>query len=215
VTTGPGTALGRSLIALVAAVAVLASLGASDGGAPSTPSGGGAPSTTTDRGAASTTTGGQIVLVSGRDDHGQHVADRLPLHDRPDGVEVTTIAADTLAAVQARSGTWLLVAGLEGEPSEGWIDEFLVRGELHVVSPDTPACPVPTDEGLLPASARVRVSDVHRAGVGATRIGVVTVADGTEHHVERARLRELPGPANDAGTGCGDVRELRDPVHRH
>lgn len=190
------TALGRSLLAMVAIVIVLTSLGAT-------------------RGATDTAaTDGPIVLVSGRDDHGQQVADQLPLHDRPDGAAVDTIAADTLAEVRATSGTWLLVASLEGEPSEGWIDEFLVRGELHVVSPDTPACPVPTVEGALPASARVQVADVHHAGVGSDPIGVVTVADGIEHHVDRTRLRELPGPQG-SGASCADVRDVPDGAHHH
>lgn len=191
------TAPGRSLLVMVAIVTILTSVGA------------------TRHAADTAATDGPIVLVSGRDDHGQQVADQLPLHERPDGAAVGAIAAGTLAEVRATRGTWLLVASLEGAPSEGWIDEFLVRGDLHVVSSDTPACPVPTAEGVLAASTRVRVVDVHRTGVGSDRVGVVTVAGSVEHHVDRTQLRELPAPQARGGTSCDAVREVRDDAHDH
>jgi hypothetical protein len=131
-----------------------------------------------------------IVLVSGRDDHGLPVADQRPLHAAPDGAEVGRVAADTLVRVHETRGSWLRVSSLEGPAVEGWIDDFLTRGDLHVVLPDAPGSTVATAEGDLPPSARVRVSDIHVRADGSIQVGVTPVTDDREYHVERAWIRE-------------------------
>lgn len=158
---------------------------------------------------------GAIVLVSGRDDHGLVVADELPLHASPDGAQVATVAGDTLVRVHETQGTWLPVSTLEGEPVEGWIDDFLARGELHVVLPGAPACAVPTAEGELQPSARVRVTDAHTSADGSLELGVVPVTGDREHHVERAWVRELPGPGPAAEGNCAWVPDAPPAGHNH
>lgn len=183
------TTLGRSVVGVVAALALASGLGWGDA-------------------LVGADTDGPIVLVSGRDDHGLDRVDELPLHDGPGGEVVGTVAADTLARVHTTEGSWLEITTLEGPTLEGWIDEFLVRGDLHVVLPDAPACGAPTAEGDLPPSARVRVVDVHTGAGGVDRVGVVQVGDEREHHVERHWVRELPGPAPRLGTECTEVADV-------
>lgn len=157
-----------------------------------------------------------VVLVSGRDDHGVEVTDTLPLHASPDGPVTGRLDADTLVQVHEEQPPWLLVTSLEGDRRTGWVDDFVLRGTLHTVVPETPACPVPTAEGELPASAQVRVVDLHTTPTG-TQVGVIPVAGGSEHHLPRAWVRELPGPRPSAdGADCADVPDVPlAPAHRH
>lgn len=190
------TSLGRSAIAVVAVLAVVIGVGWGTAG-------GGVPDD------------GPIVLVSGRDDHGLVVAGELALHDGPGGTQVATVVGDTLVRVHEVRGTWLRVSSLEGDPVEGWIDDLLTRGELHVVLPDAPACTVPTSEGGLQPSARVRVTELHVAPDGDVTVGVTPVNGEGEHHVERAWLRELPGPAAAAGGRCAWIPDVAESTHTH
>lgn len=155
-----------------------------------------------------------VVLVSGRDDHGVAVTDEVPLHDGPDGRVVGVLHADTLVQVHEQRPPWLRVTTLEGDHRSGWVDDFSLRGTLHVVRPDAPACDVPTTEGTLLASEQVRVVDVHTEPAG-TRLGVVPVTRGGEHHLPRNWVRELPGPDAPAATDCTDVPDTAVPDHGH
>jgi hypothetical protein len=184
------TSLGRSLVGVLAVLALASGLGLVDA-------------------LAGASDDGLIVLVSGRDDHGMETFDELPLHDRPGGEVVAMVPTDTLARVHATDGTWLDITTLEGRAVRGWIDEFLVRGDLHIVLPDAPACGAPTEQGHLPPSARVRVVDVHADDAGGLElVGVVPVGDEREHHVARHWVRELPGPAPRAGAECTEVPDV-------
>lgn len=195
-TKGLDTTLGRSTIGVVAVLVLVTAFGWPQ--------------------AASVTADDKlIVLVSGRDDHGLDAFDELPLHDGPDGTQIGTVPADTLAVVTETDGTWLRISTLEGPQTEGWIDEFLVRGELHLVHPEAPGCPVATAEGELPASTRVRLVDVHRTASDRLEVGVVPVAGGAEHHVERSWLRELPGSRPVSGTACETVHDVLPGPHDH
>jgi hypothetical protein len=197
VTAPPEVALRTSLLGVVAVIALVGSFGWA--------------SRTDDVSAD----GDPVVLVSGRDDHGMPVADELPLHDGPAGATVGAIAADTLVAVRETRGAWLRVSSIEGESAHGWIDEFLVRGELHLVQPEAPACPVTTSRGELSPSARVRVVDVHETGLGTLEVGVESVRGDDEHHVDRAWIRELPGPVPVDGGSCAEVADVPAPAHEH
>lgn len=195
---GLQTPLGRSMVGVVAVLALAISLGR--------------PHAVGD----AATDGELIVLVSGRDDHGLEVADELPLHGGPGGAPIGTVPADTLAVVHETRGSWLRISAVEGTPrAVGWIDEFLVRGELHVVLPDAPACGVPTTVGGLQPSARVRVTDLHMLVDGTVEVGVTPVTGEHEHHVERDWVRELPGPAPVAGGNCAWVPDIAEATHRH
>lgn len=152
-----------------------------------------------------------IVLLSGRDDHGIAVRDTVPLHDAPDGEVVAEVPADALAEVHGQRPPWLRVTVLEGSPVTGWVDDFLVRGDLHMVDPDAPACAVTTDVGVLPPSARVRVVDIHESGM----VGVHAAAGGPEHHVPRGLVRELPGPRPPEDGDCTTVADTEAPAHDH
>lgn len=196
-TRGLDTTIGRSAIGVAAVLALVTAFGWPEA-------------------ATSTAEKKLIVLVSGRDDHGLEVADELPLHDRPGGSQIRTVPADTLAVVTEKQGTWLRISTLDGSPpTQGWIDEFLVRGQLHLVHPQAPGCAVATAEGELPASARVRVVDVHPTASGRLGVGVVPVAGGAEHHVERSWLRELPGPQPVDGDDCEAAEDVPLEVHEH
>lgn len=155
-----------------------------------------------------------VVLVSGRDDHGVVVTDSVPMHDAPDGQVVGHLDTETLVQVHEEQPPWLRVTSLEGPRRTGWVDDFVLRGALHTVRPDAPACDVPTAQGGLSASSQVRVVDLHETPTG-MQIGVVALTGGPEHHVPRDWVRELAGPRAAGRTPCASVVDPEEPVHRH
>lgn len=83
---------------------------------------------------------GRLVLVSGRDDHGLVARERVPVYDGPaSDKQVGTVADGTLAHVKETDGSWLRVVTAEGRPVEGWVDDFFLRGVVHLVGP-APSC---------------------------------------------------------------------------
>lgn len=154
------------------------------------------------------------ALVSGRDDHGVTVADARDLRAGPDGEVVGTIPTGTLVAVHHEAPPWLYVTPVEGGMVSGWIDDFVLRGTVHVVLPDTPACPPTVADGVLEPSAQVRVVDHHRVANRA-EVGIRLVTTGRDYHVPRAWLRDWHGPPRQPGTDCRDVGDLGEPVHDH
>lgn len=156
----------------------------------------------------------RVVLVSGRDDHGVVVTDSVAVHHAPDGHVVGQLDAETLVQVLEEEPPWLRVTSLEGPRRTGWVDDFVLRGALHTVRPDAPACDVPTAQGGLTASSQVRVVDLHEMPTG-TQLGVVALTGGPEHHVPRDWVRELAGPRAAGGVDCASVVDPEEPVHRH
>lgn len=173
-----------------------------------------------------------LVYVSGLDDHLLDAYRTVPLHAEPGGEVIAQAPVDSLARVHAEDGQWLdveLVApaagpdGEAGEPLQGWIADFHLRGELHVVDPDAPGCPVPTGhepgetDHRLDPSTRVRLVDLADRGSDAWVL-VRAVGDGSTSWVHRDVLSERPGPdvrRAEEGTACADIHPEPATPHTH
>ena len=139
---------------------------------------------------------GRMVLVSGRDDHGYEVAARVPLYDGPASTtRVGTVADGTLAHVQEIDGSWLHVVTAEGAPVDGWVDDFSLRGVVHLVGP-APSCRASLDGHPVEGGLQVVVRQVM-----GSRVQVTGVADPTlRGWTTRDAVQELPPQ----GTRCGE-----------
>ncbi len=138
---------------------------------------------------------GRIVLVSGRDDHGQLAEELVAVYAGPGSSDrVGEVADGTLAHVTEIDGTWLHVVSAEGRPVDGWVDDFHLRGTVHLVGP-APTCQVSLGGRTVEAGLQVVVSQVRGGRV------LVSSADGADRGwVERDSVQEL-GPQ---GTACGE-----------
>lgn len=137
---------------------------------------------------------GRMVLVSGRDDHGQLVDEVVPVYaaaasdDRVGG-----IADGTLAHVTEIAGTWLHVVSAEGRPARGWVDDFHLRGTVHLVGP-APSCRASVSGRRVEAGLQAVVSRIRGGSV------LVSAVDGSSRGwVDRGAVQEL-GPQ---GRSCG------------
>lgn len=148
----------------------------------------------------------RLVLVSGRDDHGLLATARVPLKEGPGGGRpVAQVKDGTLARVVSTQGTWLEVRTVEGRRVQGWVDDFYLRGRVHLVG-TPPSCRVRVGGHRLAAGeqaivldvrgrqARVRVARTGRTGWvprsavqelapvrGCARPGAPTSPDGHDH----------------------------------
>lgn len=141
---------------------------------------------------ASAETARHIVLISGRDDHGERQLASIPLLAEPRlrADAVASLPDQTLVHVQQVRGTWVLVrraggAGGAGAAS-GWVDDFRLRGVVHLVGP-APSCSVSLDGRTLPAGEQATVLAVRG---------------------ERARVRLVRRPDVTGWLPAIDVREL-------
>jgi hypothetical protein len=131
---------------------------------------------------------------------------------------VAEVPTDSLAWAHDEAGEWVEVSLAEGVPQRGWVADFFLRGELHLVDPATPGCPVPAgatagvpDRQLDPSSkvrlldvAVIEVASIDVTGADAASVGppagvqvqaqVQVVATGVTAWVERRTLSERPGP---------------------
>lgn len=137
-----------------------------------------------------------LVYLSGLDDHLLDARDTVPMYRRPGDDPIAEVPADTLAWAYAESGEWVEVRLAEGgSEHRGWVADFFLRGELHLVDPVTPGCPVPagrtagTVDHALDPSTKVRPLDL----VG-QHAQVRVLATGQTWWVERRTLSERPGP---------------------
>jgi len=162
-----------------------------------------------------------ILLVSGRDDHGFLANEVVGLLNRPDGHVVFDLPDGALVGVESTYGEWIEVSALDGDPVSGWINDFYLRGTVHVVG-DRPACPTPLvgEPGASPfaelrPSEQVEIVDAHRIG-GELWVGVKPLQSSELGLVPQAWIQELPGPVASAGTPC-DLIEVSEesPPHRH
>jgi hypothetical protein len=130
---------------------------------------------------------GRMVLVSGRDDHGLLADEHVALRSAPDKGATTVGEVDdgTLARVLEVRGSWLELATAEGPTVRGWVDDYYLRGILHLVGP-APTCQVPFAGGTLPEGEQAVVLD-ERAG----RIRVRVARTGATGWVERSLAREI------------------------
>lgn len=137
-----------------------------------------------------------LVYLSGLDDHLLDAHDTVPMYRRPGDDPIAEVPTDTLAWAYAESGEWVEVRLAEGGTEHrGWVADFFLRGELHLVDPVTPGCPVPagrtagTVDHALDPSTKVRPLDL----VGG-QAQVRVLATGQTWWVERRTLSERPGP---------------------
>jgi hypothetical protein len=93
-----------------------------------------------DPGAAAERPDGRLVLVSGRDDHGERRFESVSVYESPDAKQVAgSIPDGTFAHVREIDGQMLEVVTAEGNPVTGWVDDFHLRGTVHLVGP-APDC---------------------------------------------------------------------------
>ena len=139
---------------------------------------------------------GRMVLVSGRDDHGLQVFPTLGLYGAPGThQEVARVADATLVHVTEISGSWLHVVSAEGKPATGWIDDFHLRGVVHLVGP-APSCRALVDGKPVEAGLQVVVQQLQ-----GNRVLVTGVQDPTfRGWTTRGAVQEL-GPQ---GASCGE-----------
>lgn len=139
---------------------------------------------------------GRLVLVSGRDDHGLVAQERVPVYDGPESEkQVGTVAEGTLARVEDADGSWLRVASAEGPPVQGWVDDFFLRGVVHLVGA-APTCRARVDGRPVVAGLQVVVEDLRDGRVLVSGVAGPAVRG----WAPRADVQELgPQPP-----GCGD-----------
>lgn len=140
---------------------------------------------------------GRLVLVSGRDDHGELALAHVPLYETAAAEHVVGRVDDgTLAQVVSTDGQMLEVASVDGGGTAGWVDDFYLRGVLHLVGP-APTCRARLGGELQEAGLQVAVRSV-RAG----RVLVESVADPTTRGwVGREQVQELPPQAGSCDGG--------------
>jgi len=77
---------------------------------------------------------GRLALLSGRDDHGEVALDMVPVYDVANGSHVVGKVHDgTLVNVVERDHMAMHIATVEGPSVSGWVDDFYLRGEMHLV----------------------------------------------------------------------------------
>jgi hypothetical protein len=163
----------------------------------------------------------RLVYVSGRDDHGLLASPTVTVHARPDGGEVGELPDGTIVRVLDTRGTWLHVAPVDGSTG-GWVDDFWLRGRLHLVDPSAPGCAVPTSAApdgppafQLPPSRQVELLDASVVQ-GELWVAVRPDEDHDPSWVRAGLVSELPGP-DPRGTPDQACESLPwpEPVHEH
>lgn len=122
--------------------------------------------------------------------------DGVPVYAGPGSDDqVGTVPDGTLANVAETDGTWLHLVTAEGAPVEGWVDDFHLRGVVHLVGPP-PSCRVLVDGRPVTAGLQVVVRQLR-----GDRVLVSGVADPTMRGwASRADVQELaPQPPR-----CGE-----------
>jgi hypothetical protein len=100
------------------------------------------------------------VLVSGRDDHGLVELASVPLVAAPGShQQVGSVPDGTLARLLDVRGTWLDVAPVRGVSAPGWVDDYRLRGVVHLVGA-APSCRVTVRGHRLPVAEQAEVLDV-------------------------------------------------------
>lgn len=142
---------------------------------------------------------GRLAMVSGRDDHGFVDLDLVPVYDVANGAHVVGRVHDgTLVRVVERDQTAMRITTLEGPSVTGWLDDFYLRGQFHLVG-GPPRC-----EATIGSTPVEGGRPVLAYGVKDARVLVETVpnprddAKAVRGWAPRAELRELPPQ----GTTC-------------
>ena len=118
-----------------------------------------------------------VLLVSGRDDHGLVVEKSVGLSDWVGGEPSAQIPDGTLVRAEATHGEWVRVRALERTSARGWVNDFYLRGTAHVTR----------SVGSLPRNAQVELLEL-RDG----RIRVRSTQTSEVAWVERRFVAELP-----------------------
>lgn len=147
----------------------------------------------------------RLVLVSGRDDHGLVAEKRVPVFAAPQSSDRAGLVADgTLARVTEVDGQWLHVATVEGPRVRGWVDDFYLRGVVHLVGP-APSCRATVGGRRVTAGLQVVVQRL-----SGSRVKVRSVTQPTlRGWADRDAVQELAPQ----GTDCGD--HSPGSVHTH
>ena len=146
-----------------------------------------------------TASDGRLVLVSGRDDHGMLADGRVDVYGAPESTTKTDVIPDgTLARVVQADGQWMRIETAEGKPVSGWIDDFFLRGQAHLVGP-SPECRPQVSNQLQDAGLLVVVHDVREGEVLVESAGETPVRGWTP----REAVQELPPQ----GDNCGEDPE--------
>jgi hypothetical protein len=142
---------------------------------------------------------GRMVLVSGRDDHGELAEEVVVAYDGPGSTtKVGGIPDGTLAHVIEVDGTWLRVVTAEEVAVDGWVDDYYLRGTAHLVGP-APSCEPVLGGRTVEAGLPVVVSQVRGAQV------LVSAADGDlRGWVARPAVQELPPQGTDCSGEPGE-----------
>lgn len=128
---------------------------------------------------------GRLVLVSGRDDHGMLAHEQVEVYDAPESTTSSGRVPDgTLARVVQADGQWMRIETAEGQPVSGWIDDFFLRGEAHLVGPPPECRPRVGDQsqeaGLLVVVYGVREGEVLVESAGETPVRGWTPRDAVQ-----------------------------------
>jgi hypothetical protein len=164
-----------------------------------------------------------VVYVSGLDDHLVEARHEVPLHASAGGAEIGRVPVDTLVRALDEQGGWLEIETAEGPRQQGWIADFYLRGQLHVVDPDEPGCPVATTHGAgeeahhhLGPSTKVEMLDL-QVGSAESWVQVRSLQTDATSWVARDSLSERPGPnpAMTPGLACGEILPEPAVAHTH
>ena len=150
---------------------------------------------------------GRLVLVSGRDDHGERRYQSVSVYKTPSQQGVAgSIPDGTLVHVRKIDGQMLEVVTAEGTPVTGWVDDFYLRGTLHLVG-SAPPC-----RARLGGSVREAGLQVVVMGVRNEQVLLQSVAEpATRGWAPRALVQELPP----RGTDCsGEPAAVATPTDR-
>lgn len=151
---------------------------------------------------------GRLVLISGRDDHGLLATAQVTLRQRPDAGTPAAQANDgELARVVSTKGTWVEVRTVENPSVQGWVDDFYLRGTVHLVGP-APACRVRLGGQWLAAGEQAVVLDAR-----GTQALVRDAHTGRSGWVARSAVRELAPEHGCAGPAASAAPDA--PGHGH
>lgn len=135
---------------------------------------------------------GRILLVSGRDDHGLVAQRRVALLAGPASIVTTGEVADgTLARVLRTRGDWLELRSVEGPRRRGWLNDYYLRGVVHLVGAP-PDCRTRIGGRILAAGEQATVEVVRRH-----RVRVTTVRRQHTGWVARSAVQEFAPSAAD------------------
>lgn len=151
---------------------------------------------------------GRLVLVSGRDDHGLLATAQVTLREHPGGGAPIAKASDgVLARVVSAKGTWVEVRTVGSPSVQGWVDDFYLRGTVHLTGP-SPTCRVRLGGQWLPAGEQAVVLDVRGA-----QARVRVARTGQSGWVARTAVRELAPERGCARPGASASPDA--PGHGH